>query len=50
MYIVTLTHIEITPRLVAIAMDRTAAAVRTALARIVTLTAVLTVVLMELAV
>ena len=49
MYIVTLTHIEITPRLVAIAMDRTAA-VRTALAHIVTLTAVLTVVLMGLAV
>ena len=43
MYIATLIHIAITPRLVAIAMDRTAA-VRTALARI----AVRTVVRMEL--
>ena len=49
MYIATLTHIAITPRLVAIAMDHTAA-VRTALARIATLAEVLTVVLMELAV
>ena len=49
MYIVTLTHIEITPRLVAIAMDHTVA-VRTALARIAALTAALTVVRMELAV